>query len=190
VAVRDCYVLRCELTTETPLEDAFRVIDNPHNLAVITPPWLGFRIVTRDLRMAEGARIDYTISWGGLRMRWRSLITEYDPPNSFVDEQVSGPYAFWRHRHTLSQTAEGTVVADEVRYILPLGALGRLAHEGVVRRQLEGIFRYRQRALATMLGNTSRVKDPWVERGEVDVTRRAPPGGTASPEAHKREEPS
>jgi ligand-binding SRPBCC domain-containing protein len=84
-------------------------------------------------------------------MRWTSAITVYDPPRSFVDEQVRGPYRYWHHRHDFVSDGDSTVVSDRVRYSLPLGPLGRAAHELTVKRQLLGIFRYRQRAVAAML---------------------------------------
>jgi ligand-binding SRPBCC domain-containing protein len=41
-------------------------------------------------------------------------------------------------------------MADRVEYELPLGLLGRLAHEVLVRRQLERIFRHRARVIAEL----------------------------------------
>lgn len=142
------YVLEREMLAPVSLQEAFRVFENPHNLARITPPWLAFRILTGRIAMRPGLRIDYEIRWLGIPLRWKTLISEYEPPFFFVDEQTSGPYRFWRHRHTFRPTAEGTVVGDRVEYALPFGWIGRIAHRLVVRRQLERIFDYRHRALA------------------------------------------
>jgi hypothetical protein len=101
--------------------------------------------------MSRGAQIDYTIRWLGLPVKWRTLITGYDPPTLFVDQQIRGPYLLWQHRHEFRETAAGTVISDRVSYRLPLGFLGDLAHALVVRRQLIGIFRFRQRSLADLL---------------------------------------
>jgi hypothetical protein len=45
-----------------------------------------------------------------------------------------------------------------VDYALPFGPLGRLAHCLVVRRQLQGIFDYRQAALAAILSGAATAK--------------------------------
>jgi ligand-binding SRPBCC domain-containing protein len=80
---------------------------------------------------------------------WLTVIQEWDPPHRFVDEQLSGPYALWRHTHTFSADgAGGTIMRDEVRYALPLGGLGELAHRLVVRSDLERIFDFREQVVA------------------------------------------
>ncbi len=127
----------------------------PENLARLTPDWLGFRILTpAPIAMRESALIDYEIRLGPLPMRWRTLITSYDPPHLFVDEQLSGPYSFWHHTHTFEAVAGGTMIRDHVRYLLPFGALGSLVQRLVVRRQLEAIFRHRAQAIAAVFSTT------------------------------------
>ncbi len=144
--------LECSMFAPVSIAEAFSIFENPYNLAAITPPWLRFRIVTPErIEMRKGAGIDYTIRWLGVPVRWRTLITGYDPPNSFVDEQMRGPYVLWRHLHTFEETQGGTLISDQVTYKLPFGILGNLAHALLIRRQLIGIFRYRQAAIAAML---------------------------------------
>lgn len=147
------YVLTCQMKTPSPIEKAFAVFENPYNLARITPASLKFRITTREqVTIRKGAEIEYQIRWLGLPISWRTLITEYEPPLFFEDEQADGPYALWRHRHSFEEVDDGTVISDRVEYALPLGALGRLAQHLMVGRQLRGIFQYRQRALMQLLG--------------------------------------
>jgi ligand-binding SRPBCC domain-containing protein len=135
------------------LPDVFAFFDKPENLAAITPPWLGFRILTPlPVLMAKGTVIDYAISIGPVPTRWRSLITTYNPPHFFVDEQMLGPYSFWHHSHRFRAVAEGTLIEDEVRYLMPFGLLGEVAHRMMVRRQLEGIFNHRQSFMAKKFG--------------------------------------
>jgi ligand-binding SRPBCC domain-containing protein len=152
------YRLETRMTAPVPLREAFSFFESPYNLARITPPWLNLRITSDAVRMRKGAVITYTIRWLGIPLRWKTEITVYDPPREFVDEQAAGPYAFWRHRHTFEEAGENaTVVSDCVEYSLPFSMLGRLAHRAVVKRQLEGIFAYRQAALRQLWdGNRSR----------------------------------
>lgn len=157
------YILQCELTTPASIQDTFAVFENPYNLAKITPPALSFRILTKDLKMREGAEIDYAFRSFGLPMKWKTEITAYEPPFYFIDEARRSPYTLWRHHHTFRPSEQGTIVADKVEYELPFGFLGRLGH-AVVARQLKAIFNYRQTAIAALLGGApTSVHPPRIE---------------------------
>lgn len=147
------HVLASEQFVPRPPDEVFAFFARPENLGEITPPWLGFRILTPSpVPMREGALIDYLIRLGPLPTRWRTLITAYDPPRRFVDEQLAGPYSFWHHTHTFAARDGGTVIGDRIEYLLPLGALGRLAERLVIRRQLRAIFAHRRRVIAARFG--------------------------------------
>jgi ligand-binding SRPBCC domain-containing protein len=146
------YCLTCSMSVPVSLQEAFEFFEDPHNLARITPPWLNFRITTPGrIRMRKGTEIEYQIRWLGMPLNWKTVITEYEPPFFFVDVQAAGPYAHWHHRHDFKPSEYGALVFDRVDYALPLGPIGRLAHRLVVERQLQGIFAYRQKALAEFL---------------------------------------
>jgi ligand-binding SRPBCC domain-containing protein len=101
--------------------------------------------------MAAGLVIDYRVHVLGWPARWRSLISEYDPPYGFVDVQLAGPYRRWHHVHRFREEGDGTVVEDRVRYEPPLGPLGAALNALVIRRRLEAIFAYRERRIAALL---------------------------------------
>lgn len=152
---RRTYVLRTSTTVPLPRERVFPFFAEAGNLGLITPPEMRFRIRTPGpIAMCTGALIDYTIRLWGVPLRWRTRIAEWDPPHGFVDEQLRGPYTRWEHRHTFRPVPGGTQIEDEVRYVLPLGTLGRLAHP-VVRRQLKRLFRYRDMAVRARLSSST-----------------------------------
>lgn len=135
-------------TVPAAADAVFAFFKKPENLEHLTPAGLGFRILTPSpITMREGALIDYTIRLSGLPVRWTTLITRYEPPLLFVDEQLKGPYAYWHHTHEFRPTAGGTEVRDRVLYALPLGPAGELLHRLYVRKKLEGIFDHRARAI-------------------------------------------
>jgi ligand-binding SRPBCC domain-containing protein len=137
----------------TGLNQTFEFFSRPENLARITPSWLDFRLVSDDVEMRHGLRLEYRIRPLGFPQTWLSEITAYDPPHRFVDEQVRGPYERWHHEHRFRAVDGGTEVTDTVTYALPYGPIGRLAHALLVRRQLESIFDFRTRTLAGLLGS-------------------------------------
>ena len=136
--------------------EVFSFFEDASNLERITPPFLGFRIVTPlPIAMAEGTLIDYRIRLFGLPLRWRTRIDAYDPPRAFVDTQLSGPYRLWRHTHRFDEHPEGTLIFDRVEYDVGFGPFGELARALFVRRTLERIFDHRQRVVAEIFGAQS-----------------------------------
>jgi ligand-binding SRPBCC domain-containing protein len=135
-----------------PPGQIFPFFESPENLGTITPSWLSFRIITPlPVEMKEGTAIEYTISWLGLPMRWRTLITRFNPPHEFADIQLKGPYALWEHTHRFREVDGGTEMTDTVRYALPFGPFGRIAHSLFIRGQLQRIFDHRAAVLARLL---------------------------------------
>jgi ligand-binding SRPBCC domain-containing protein len=147
------YRLRCELLAPLTISKVFAAFENPYNLSLITPPWLKFQVVSDEpVVMRQGAEIRYRFHWLGLPLAWKTIITEYNPPFSFVDQQAQGPYPLWRHRHSFEATPNGTIVRDQVDYALPLGIFGRALHALVVGEQLRRIFAYRQAKMDELFG--------------------------------------
>jgi ligand-binding SRPBCC domain-containing protein len=146
------HVLERAQRLTVPVEEVFAFYADARNLEAITPPWLGFRVITPGrIEMAPGTLIEYRLRLHGIPVRWLTRITEWVPGRSFVDEQVRGPYSLWHHTHTFEPDGAGTIIRDRVRYRLPLGPLGALAHLALVRRDLARIFAYRQTAVERVL---------------------------------------
>ena len=100
--------------------------------------------------MREGALIEYRLKLHGVPIKWLTRIDEWVPGVRFVDSQLHGPYALWHHTHEFVAHGDGTLMRDTVRYALPFGPLGEVAHRLLVRRDLERIFDYRTVSLASM----------------------------------------
>jgi uncharacterized protein YbjT (DUF2867 family)/ligand-binding SRPBCC domain-containing protein len=132
-------------------DEVFAFFSRAENLGRMTPPSMDFKLLSTDTEMRDGLEIDYRVRpLLGVPMRWRSRIDSYDPPRSFTDTQLRGPYRSWVHTHSVVANGQGTDVVDEVAYSLPVGPLGNLAHGAVVRRELEHVFRYRAQILAAV----------------------------------------
>jgi ligand-binding SRPBCC domain-containing protein len=146
------YRLERSQRIERPLPQVFEFFADAANLEAITPPFLRFRIITPlPIEMRPGTRIEYRLSLWGAPLRWRTLISCFEPNRRFIDEQESGPYAHWHHLHEFEPDGQATLMRDRVSYRLPFGPVGRLAHALWVKRQLQTIFDYRSTAIARLL---------------------------------------
>lgn len=137
-----------------PLEKVFEFFNNPENLSRITPSSLGFRIITpQPLKMRACALIDYTVRISGIKVHWRTLISDYEPPYRFVDVQLKGPYSYWYHEHRFEEKNGGTMMHDMVHYAMPFGWAGRIVHYLFVKRQLKKIFDHRSSVIEHLFKN-------------------------------------
>ena len=133
-----------------PREEVFRFFADAFKLEILTPPWLEFRVLTPPpITMGAGTIIEYRLKLRGFPVRWRSEITQWEPPAIFVDEQRRGPYRLWRHLHRFEDADGGTLASDHVEYSVPGGFIVRNL---LVAPDLERIFAYRQKKLAELLG--------------------------------------
>ena len=143
------YNLEFEQFIDLPIEDVFDFFSKPENLSLITPPRLRFDILTpTPLEMKEGQLIDYSLKILYLiKLHWRTLITDYQKPYKFIDQQIKGPYTFWYHTHTFEEKDGGTLIKDNLKYVIPFGWIGRAIHFIYIKHDINGIFQYRHKIL-------------------------------------------
>ncbi|MGA2926550.1 MAG: SRPBCC family protein [Solirubrobacteraceae bacterium] len=129
------HVLEREQRVARPLAEVFEFFARANNLERITPPWLSFALVGEEpSELRRGTLLQYRLRVHRVPLRWVAEIELWEPGRAFVDRQVHGPYRLWRHQHDFAPIGEQTIVRDRVRYALPLGRVGDLAHQGFVRR--------------------------------------------------------
>ncbi|MDB6425501.1 SRPBCC family protein [Curtobacterium sp. 20TX0008] len=83
----------------------------------------------------------------GIVWSMTSRITALEAPGRFVDEQVRGPFARFRHEHRFEPSADGTRMVDEVVFRAPLGPLGWLAERVALARYLPRLIAARNASL-------------------------------------------
>jgi len=151
------HIFEADLWLPCPRTEMFPFFANAANLQAITPPFLNFVVLTPEpIEMRAGAIIDYKLRVRGFPMRWRTLISAWEPPFRFVDEQVRGPYRQWIHEHTFEERDGGTFMRDLVRDRVPGGAL---IDRMFVREDVRRIFTFRRDALLRLFSNSDTAGD-------------------------------
>ncbi len=136
-----------------PVAEVFEFFSLARNLEELTPPWLGFEVLTPEpIEMHVGALIRYRLRVHRVPLRWVTRIERWERDKSFVDRQLRGPYRLWHHLHEFTARDGGTLVRDRVHYALPLGPLGTAAHRLFVQRDLQRIFAFRDEAVQRLIG--------------------------------------
>ena len=148
------YEIHTTQVINRPIEEVFAFFSKPENLAVITPEKLGFKILTpTPIEMNKGRLIDYLIHLMGIPVHWRTIITDYDPPHMFIDQQLKGPYSLWHHTHTFKKIKNGGEIKDHIIYSIPFGWIGQLLHKFWIKKDLNNIFSHRKKVISDLFTN-------------------------------------
>ena len=148
------------------VEEAFAFYGDAGNLEQITPPWLRFRILDPRPGRAVGRRAPGVLaaSCTASRSGGRPRSASGSRRTASSTSRSAARTALWEHTHTFEPVEGGTLLTDRVRYAIPYGPLGMLAHVAFVRRDLRRIFDYRRDAVAALLGD-----------GAATLSRPCPP---------------
>lgn len=99
-----------------------------------------------------GMQLGDDVTWRarhfGIWWTMTTQITAFDRPNSFVDEQMNGPFKRFHHLHVFDDLGDGTTeMRDEIEFAAPLGPLGIIAERLVLHRYLPYLIDVRNREL-------------------------------------------
>ncbi len=137
------------------IDEVWDFFSDPHNLVKITPKEMFMRITNSDDvgSLYEGMTISYRLyPFFDFPVRWTTEIIRVERPCVFEDEQKSGPYDVWRHKHLFREIPGGVEMTDSILYRLPFGALGEFFNDVLIRRRLEYIFDYRRKKIEEIFG--------------------------------------
>jgi ligand-binding SRPBCC domain-containing protein len=117
------YILERTQQVPVAIGEAFAFFSQARNLEAITPPWLRFEVLHAPDVLEHGSLLHYRLELWRVPIHWLTRIETWQPPRSFVDEQLLGPYPLWEHTHRFSPGGDGTEIYDHVRYRVPGGPL-------------------------------------------------------------------
>lgn len=104
-------------------------------------------------------RLGESVTWRarhfGVPFTMTSVITEYDAPHRFVDEQTSGPFRRWRHEHRFEPTEDGTLMTDVAEFASPAWWIGRAVEAAFLTRYMTNLLRQRNDWLVSALSSAS-----------------------------------
>jgi uncharacterized protein len=136
--------------------EVFAWHQSPNALKTLIPPWEKVTVEQAPASLADGALAVLVLHVGPFKLRWvarhRDFIDRGEQGGEFTDEQVSGPFASWVHRHIVRATGSTScALEDRIEYSVPLGRLGETLAGWHVRRKLARMFDFRHAATISAL---------------------------------------
>lgn len=136
------------------IEETFSYFCEAKNLESLTPDLLHFHVEKMSTeKIQEGSLIDYRLRIRGVPAKWRTMIKKWNPPYEFVDTSLKGPYKLWHHTHKFENLGNGTLMTDRVRYVLPMGYVGWLGGNWLVKKDVRAIFDFRRKQIAKVFSH-------------------------------------
>ncbi|PHJ57845.1 cyclase [Nostoc linckia z18] len=127
-----------------PPEVVWKFHERPDILKLLTPPWQPVQVVRRDGGLDVGAITEFRLFLGPVPLTWLARHIEHEKYRLFVDEQISGPFESWIHRHEFEPEDSGkTRLTDAISFSMPGGETVEFISGWLVQAQLEAMFRYR-----------------------------------------------
>ena len=150
------HVFEKSLSLPCSAAQAFAWHERPDALGELIPPNDPVRVIEhqpgKQGSIGDGARVVLAIGKWPFQIRWVAVHEGYVAGQQFVDKQVRGPFAFWRHTHSFEATGERScMLKDHVEYRLPLGLFGSILAHGLVRKKIERMFVWRHAVTAREL---------------------------------------
>ncbi len=139
-------------TFARPIAEVFDFFCRPANLPRVSPPELHMTVEQAPEQLTLGSRLVVKGRRWGLSQRVVSQVVEFEANVRFVDVQVEGPFRKFRHAHLFEALPDGgTRATDRIDYEKPGGALGLIATQAFIEKDLRWIFDYRRQKLAELL---------------------------------------
>lgn len=141
------------VTLPVTAAQAFAWHERPGTLEVLSPPWERIRLASVTDGIRDGSRVTLRVKAGPVWTTWEMEHHGYVADREFNDRMLRGPFPYWDHRHLFMDNGDGTcMLTDTIRYVLPLGILGKVFAGWFVRRKLKKLFVWRHAVTRAALG--------------------------------------
>ena len=135
--------------TKAPINTVFNWHERRGAFHRLTPPWEMVLEKRADPDIpAVGSERVMKFVMGPAKMTWHARHTIYDPPHSFGETMLKGPFWKWDHEHIFEEKDGITTVIDQIDYKVPFGFLGEIVDKvlggRLVKQRIDRMFKARE----------------------------------------------
>jgi ligand-binding SRPBCC domain-containing protein len=132
---------RKSIVVDAPVEIVFGFHEREDALQLLSPAFPAVRVIRRQGGIETGSRVELKIG----PFDWVALHSAYQENQFFEDQQISGPFAKWIHRHEFEPVGHATLLTDRVEYRLPGGVWINHFFGWAIQLALCQMFRHRHK---------------------------------------------
>jgi ligand-binding SRPBCC domain-containing protein len=123
--------------------EVFDYLSNPAELPFLLAPAIDVRVLTPEIEIKRGNEAHFNMTRLGLSQNVRFRIEDVLRGSRLHYRQVEGVFTSWTHTMKFEEQEAETLVTDIVDYQLPLGLLGHLADDLLLKGDLRRILAQR-----------------------------------------------
>ncbi|MGH7598343.1 MAG: SRPBCC family protein [bacterium] len=133
-----------------PLKKVWALYADVNTINEISPPFARVNFERVNLPLRAGSEIIFVGKYPP-RLRWHARIDEFVSNSHFVDVQVAGPFAEWRHQHIFNARGDTTEMIDQVMFRMKGGRVLNMLFASLTKMILRAYFSYRHRRTRLLL---------------------------------------
>ncbi|MCO4820368.1 MAG: SRPBCC family protein [Bacteroidetes bacterium] len=140
------YSIKRDHIVDTTVEELWAFLVNPNNLQKLTPKKFGGKRLDKNATdiMSEGSIATYRIKvFPFIHVKWKARFFNIILNESFIDEQVSGPFKSWTHKHSILVHQGNVIMRDEITFEPPFPWFGDYIYVTFIVGRLHKLFTYR-----------------------------------------------
>lgn len=121
--------------------EVFDFLTDPNNLPELLKPSIDVKVVTPEVALKRGNEVHFMMTRFGLSQSIRFRVEDVLRGSRLSYRQSEGIFAGWTHTMKFEDHGEnGTLVTDIVDYQVPMGLLGHLADDLVLKGDMERLL--------------------------------------------------
>ncbi len=124
--------------------DVFDYLTDPNNLPVLIQPAIDVQVVTPGVPLKRGNEVHFMMTRFGLSQSIRFRVEDVLRGSRLSYRQSEGIFSSWAHTMKFEEHGENsTLVTDLVDYQVPMGLLGHLADDFILKSDMTRVLNQR-----------------------------------------------
>lgn len=129
---------------EAPRLEVFQYLTTPSHQALLLKPSINVEVLTPDADLKRGDELHFNMTRFGLSQSIRFKIEDLLPGSRVTYRQSEGVFSSWTHTMKFEDHNDKvTLVTDLVDYKIPMGVLGFLADDLIIKGDMARILKAR-----------------------------------------------
>ena len=146
------------LEVPVPVDQLFSWHESPGAFERLTPPFDPVKVKKRRGGI-DGGTVHIQMNLGPIPLTWIAKHHSYKKNVQFLDEQISGPFVEWNHKHLFEKLDnQSSKLIDKIDYQLPLEPLGSIFGGSFTKEKIKQMFAYRRNVTKNDLQSQSKYK--------------------------------